>query len=94
VLVLLKCSTLHLKTKQLTDPGKDVSERRAGKAKFKFQPAEMASRKKQTLSEEQKMLVERQQKVEQFEAFINDRLKVDLDHILTLRDQVYAELAQ
>ena len=56
----------------------------------------MTSRQSDTLYEDDDELQleeERRRKIEEFEAFINERLKVDLDKTLTLRDKVYADLS-
>lgn len=35
---------------------------------------------------------ERNKKITEFEAFVNDRLKVDLEIVLKNRDEIFAEL--
>jgi hypothetical protein len=46
------------------------------------------------MSTEDQLNEERQQKIVEYEAFVNERLKPDLDYTLTRRDKIYNELAQ
>jgi hypothetical protein len=46
------------------------------------------------MASEDALREERERKIMEYEAFVNERLKPDLDYTLTKRDKVYNELAQ